>query len=599
MGLLVLRMSLGCSNILVSNDASADGSTQIAYNADDGSSYGSLGHYPARHNGHGKMREVWSWDDSVYLGSIPEANQTYNVVGNINEHGLIIGETTFGGLPMLDGRNTTHIIDYGSLIWITLQRARTAREAIHMMDDLCNTYGYASDGESFSIADPNEIWLMELIGKGPEKGAVWVASKVPDGFIGSTANQARTTTFAQNDPDNVLFAKDVVTFAQDKGLYPKTAKPEDFSFNAVYDPPTFAGVRLGEARVWSIFNSVTDGMDKYLDYAQGYNLKNPMPLFVKPRTKLSVNDTMTLMREHNENSWFDNRGLSRPDVGAGSGHSAYRWRPLVWESNGEHYVNERTVGTQQTSWTFVAQSRSWMPPAIGTLIWFAPDDSSTALRVPIYGGATRIPASFGDPVGQDPNAAVSYGVKADAYTMNLNSAFWVWNLVGNMAYGERAQEAYSLILQHIHRIQNRLFSDVEKVDKIASDMYKTSPALAIGYVTDFGVTTGDSVTKEWLQVWMELFSRFRDGFTVNKAKAKKCDRSKHEVKNCTFRVVPTMTESGYTKDWYARIVADSDNAKHYKVPTSEFKDSERSHLSRRKVLRMDKKRLNLHSSLRN
>lgn len=590
LNLLILRGSFGCTNILVSKGASLDGSTQIAYNADSGNLFGSLGHYPAANHNPNSMREIWDWDGSIYLGSIPEVNHTYNVVGNINEHGLIIGETTFGGLEQLDGHGTGAIMDYGSLIWVTLQRARTAREAIAMMDMLCQTYGYASDGESFSIADSNEVWLMELIGKGKDKGAVWVASKVPDGYVGSTANQARTTTFKQNDPENVLFAKDVVTFAQDKGLYPKTSKPEDFSFTDVYDPRTFSGVRLGEARVWSIFNRITDGMDHYLDFAQGYNLKNPMPLFVKPRQKLSVNDTMNYMREHNEGTWFDNRGEKRPDIGAGSGNSAYRWRPLEWKLDGESFVNERTVGTQQTAWNFVAQSRGWLPGPIGGLFWFAPDDSATAVRIPIYAGSTRIPSSFGDPVGQDPNAAVSYGVKADAYNMNLDSAFWVWNLVGNMAYGERAEEAYSLILHKIAQYQNRFFKETAELDKKAADMYKTDPNAAIKLITEYSVNTGDKMTKEWLNFWMHLFSRFRDGFTVTPSTTKQCDPAKHERKDCTSRADPHTLASGYSNAWYQRIVSDSDNRAHYHVPTSEYKDPERLRLNQRKKLRMNKQR---------
>jgi len=582
-------VTFGCTNILVSKGASVDGSTHVAYNADAGNLFGSLSHYPAADHESGEMREIWDWDDSVYLGSIPEVNHTYNVVGNINEHGLIIGETTFGGLEELDGHGTGAIMDYGSLIWVTLQRARTAREAISVMDSLCQTYGYESDGESFSIADPSEVWLMELIGKGKDKGAVWVASKVPDGYIGSHANQARTRTFKQDDPDNVLFAADVVTFAQAKGLYPKTAKPEDFSFTDVYDPVTFSGARLGEARVWSIYNSIID-MSKYLDYAQGYNLKNPMPLFIKPKKKLSINDTMWHMHTHAEGTWFDNKGIKRADVGAGPGNSAYRWRPLEWESNGKKYVNERTVGTQQTAWNFVGQSRGWLPGPIGGLLWFSPDESSTGVRIPVYGGSTRIPASFGDPIGQQPGGAVSYGVKADAYNMNLDSAFWVWNLVSNMAYGERAEEAYFLIQEKIKDYQGHFFNETAEIDKQAADLYKTDPAAAIELITHYTVTAGDKMTKQWLKFWMFLFSRFRDGFTVTPSTTKQCDPAKHERVGCTSRAIPHATSSGYSKEWYARIVADSDNAQHYAVPTTAFKDPKRLLLNQRKFLRMNKKR---------
>lgn len=338
-----------CTNILVSKGASADTSTQIAYNADSGSLYGSLSHYSASKPPPGTQRMVWDWDDSVFLGTIPEANETFNVVGNMNEHGLIIGETTFGGLEALDGHNHGHIMDYGSLIWITLQRAKTAREAIQLMDTLCTLYGYASDGESFSLADREEVWLMELIGKGPEKGAVWVAQRVPDGYVGSTANQARIRTFPRDDED-CIYAHDVVDFAREKGLYPNHADDKSFSFSDVYDPVTFTGARLAEARVWNLFRAIAGPqlMDPYLDYATGQNLSHRMPLFVPAKSKLSVNGTMWLMRTHFEGTWFDNTGLVRPDVGAGSGNSPYRWRPLSWSdsSTGKKYVNERTIGTQ-------------------------------------------------------------------------------------------------------------------------------------------------------------------------------------------------------------------------------------------------------------
>merc|ERR1711871_1625217 len=318
---LMLEEARGCTNILVSKGASADGSTMIAYNADSGSLHGSLGHYPAADHSAGTMRDIWDWDSSLFLCQIPEASHTFNVVGNANEHVLIIGETTFGGLPSL-AKQPGAIIDYGSLIWVTLQRAKTAREAIALMDSLCTTYGYASDGESFSIADPDEVWLMELIGKGNHsRGAVWVASRVPEGSIGSTANQARTQTFDLHDPDSVMYSKDVVTFAQDIGLYPKDRPAEEFSFSDTYDPCTFGGVRLGEARVWNIFNALADdggaSWARYLDYAQGYNLTNRMPLFARPRSKLTVNDTMQVMRTHFEGTWFDTRGLPQSEGGKG------------------------------------------------------------------------------------------------------------------------------------------------------------------------------------------------------------------------------------------------------------------------------------------
>lgn len=560
----------------------------ISYNADSGSLYGSLGYYPAADHPAGTMREIWDWDDSFYLGSIPESSHTYNVVGNANEHGLIIGETTFGGLPQLDGHGTGAVMDYGSLIWVTLQRAKSAREAITIMDDLCQKYGYASDGESFSIADGNEVWLMELIGKGKQRGAVWVARRVPEGYIGSTANQARIQTFPLNDPDNCIFAKDVVTFAQDEGLYPKDGKPEDFSFSDTYDPTTFSGVRLGEARVWNIFQPASGGaFSEYLDYAQGYNLTHRMPLFAKVVKKLHVNDTMNLMRTHFEGTWFDPTGTSRADVGAGPGYSAYRWRPLEWESNGKKYINERTVGVQQTAWAFVAQSRSWLPAPIRALFWFAPDDSSTAVRIPLYGGATRIPASFGDRVGQEPGARVDYAVEADAYTMSMDSAFWVWNLVANMAYGERYADVMPIVQRKIHFYQNQFFTATAKIDSQAEALLlKNATSEAIELITKFGVDTGEQMTKDWRNFWMYLFVRFRDGYTTSKPVKPQCTGKQR--KDCTSRLIPQTSETGCSDDWYSRIVEDGANAAHYGVPPEHFQSSAERAANRRKILRMDK-----------
>lgn len=585
---LLMQPAQSCTNILVSRGASSDNSTHLSYNADSGSLFGSLGHYPAKDHPAGATREIWDWDGSFYLGQIPEARHTFNVVGNANEHGLIIGETTFGGLESLSGAGTGAIMDYGSLIWVTLQRAKSAREAITLMDHLCQTYGYASEGESFSITDGDEIWLMELIGKGNETGAVWVARRVPEGFIGSTANQARITTFPLDDPQNCLYAPDVVTFAKKRGLYPAQGNAEDFSFSDVFDPPTFGGVRLGEARVWNIFQPASGGaFSTYLDYAQGFNLTNRMPLFAKVAKPLSVNDTMQLMRTHFEDSWFDPRGIERADVGAGAGHSPYRWRPLTWSSDGQRYVNERTVGVQQTAWAFVGQSRAWMPPPLRALFWFAPDDSSTAVRIPLYGCATRVPPSFGDRVGQQPGAAVDYAVEADAYTMSMDSAFWVYNLVANLAYGDRYAEVMPLVQAKIHYFQAHFFDATAAMDQKALALIKEGQlAEAIELVTTFGVDTGEQMTKDWRAFWMFLFSRVRDGFTVTSPRVPQCKAGQRQ--GCTHRALPDAAATGYSKRWYAQIVADPQNAAHYAVPAEHTRDAATLKATQRKILLMDK-----------
>eukprot|EP00658_Telonema_sp_P-2_P081495 TRINITY_DN8368_c0_g2_i1.p1 TRINITY_DN8368_c0_g2~~TRINITY_DN8368_c0_g2_i1.p1 ORF type:complete len:591 (+),score=127.92 TRINITY_DN8368_c0_g2_i1:117-1889(+) len=567
MALLIPTLTLGCTNILVPPSSSADKSTIVAYNADSDNLYGSLGHYPARSHPAGTIRQIWDWDSSMYLGNISEASHTWNVVGNANEWGVVIGETTFGGLPALDGAGTGAILDYGSLIWVTLQRAKTAREAIKIMDELVQEYGYASDGESFSVADGSEVWLMELIGKGKIKGAVWVASKVPNGMIGATANQARTRTFVQDDPENVLYAHDVVTFAQSQGLYPTTADPKLFSFSDVYDPVSFTGARLAEARVWVLFTLATKPgtMDRYLDYAQGRNLTNRMPLFVQTMRPLSVNDTMNMMRTHFEGTWFDNTGQVRADLGAGSGHSPYRWRPLSWQHGGNKFINERTVGVQQTAWAFVAQSRSWMPAPLKALFWFAPDDSSTAVRIPLYGGATRIPGSYGGQQGQEPGAGVPYAAAGDAYHMDLNSAFWVYNLVANLAYGERYADIYPLIQVEIAKYQAKFFREIQEIDSLATSLWRNgSEAAAVEMATKYCETTGDWMTGQWRQFWMYLFARTRDGLTVLPGKLAQC--SPGQTRGCTSRYVPDTEESGYTQDWYGRIVAE--DGEHYRVPAA-------------------------------
>lgn len=399
-----------CSNLIVSPGASSDGSSIVAYNADSGTLYGSLYHYPAADHAPGTMRDVYDWDSGAYLGQIEEVAHTYNVVGNINEYGVIIGETTFGGLSVLQSQ-TGAKIDYGSLIWITLQRSKTAREAIQTISDLMSAYGYASEGESFSIADQNEAWIMEIIGKGNyEKGAVWVARKVPEGYICAHANQARITTFPLNNPEDTLYAPDVISFARQIGAYPEDKPDEEFSFSDVYDAVTFDGARFCDARVWSVFSTVMgqDWSNQYLDYAQGYNLTNRLPLFVKPTNdyKVSLVDAMNYMRSHYENGALDMSGEQFSDVGAYT-YSPYRAHPLTWTStlnpdgstaaNPVTYLHERPIATPQTGWNFVAQSRKWMPRQFSGIIWFGVDDSGTTVRFPVFGSATKIPEAFAGP----------------------------------------------------------------------------------------------------------------------------------------------------------------------------------------------------------
>jgi dipeptidase len=393
--LLLLLLSCGissisaCTNLLVSRGASSDNSNIIAYNADAANFYTSVYHYPAADHAPGTLRQTFTWDYGTYLGEIPEANSTYNVVGNVNEYGLVITESTFGGLIQLAGSKRTGLIDYGNLIWITLQRTRNAREAISMMSWLVETYGYASTGESFSIADPDELWVMELIGKGHhEKGAVWVARRVPNGYITGHANQARITTFPLNSPEDTIYAPDTITFARSLGLVPSSLPDEEFSFSDIYDPVTFEGARFCEARVWSFLGAVMgkEWSNQYLNYAQGYNLTNRMPLFVKPPAGvvLSPQDVMQAMRNHYEGTPLDGSGDLFSDIGAAQYSDPNRKSPLQWTASaypGKSFFNERNIGQGATGWSIVCQARPGVPRQMAALLWFGIDDSSTSVSV--------------------------------------------------------------------------------------------------------------------------------------------------------------------------------------------------------------------------
>jgi dipeptidase len=406
-----------CTNVIVTKGASADGSCMVSYAADSHQLYGELYFHPARDWARGEMLNVYEWDTGRYLGQIPQVAHTFQTVGNINEHQLIIGETTFGGRAELEKPNG--MVDYGSLIYITLQRARTAREAIRVIDDLLQTYGYASSGESFSIADKDECWIMEIIGKGDyEKGAVWVAVRIPDGYVCAHANQSRIHHFPLNDPENCLYAKDVISFARKAGFY--SGSDADFSFCDVYNPLDFGGMRACEARAWSalrLLGGANFDADRYLDFAMGYNPRNKMPLYVKPEKPVTVADVAAVMRDHFEGTPMD----FSEDVGAGPSRLPYRWRPMSWEVDGQKYVFERSIATQQTGFWFVAQARGWLPDAIGAVTWFGVDDAATSPLTPIYVGINAVPKCFAEGNG----SMLKY---------SDTSAFWLVNRVTHFAY---------------------------------------------------------------------------------------------------------------------------------------------------------------------
>ncbi|MDI6779926.1 MAG: C69 family dipeptidase [Bacteroidota bacterium] len=478
-----------CTNLLITKGASADGSTMITFSADSYNFYGELYHFPAVKYHEGAMLDIYEWDTGKFLGRIKQARETYNVVGNMNEYQLSIGETTYGGLGEL--RNTKGIIDYGSLIYIALQRAKTAREAIKIMTDLVAEYGYYSEGESFSIADPNEVWIMELIGKGEgNKGALWVAVRIPDGYISAHANQARITTFPLNDPNNCLYAPDVISFAREKGYF--NGKDSEFSFSDVYAPLDFGAIRFCEARVWSIFRRVNSSMEKYISYIKCENLER-MPLYIKPDKKISVHDAMRLMRDHYEGTELDmTKGMA-----AGPYSMPYRWRPLTYEFEGQKYFNERPISTPQTGFSFIAQSRSWLPNEIGGVFWFGVDDTYMTVYMPMYASITKTPYNFSKGLG-------SLG------QFTWESGFWVFNFVSNFAYPR-----YSLMVNDIITVQNELegkfIARQETIEKTALALYKNSRGEAIDYLTKYSSDAADLTFKRWKKLGEDLILKYMDG----------------------------------------------------------------------------------------
>ncbi len=497
--------ALACSDIMVTAGASKTGSTMVSYTADSHTLYGALYFLPASKNKPGTMRTVREWDTGKILGQIPEAPTTYSVVGNMNEHQLVIGESTWGGRSEL--HDSTGIIDYGSLIYITLQRAKTARQAVETMGKLVEEYGYYSSGESISIADGKEVWYLEIIGKGTDmvknkktgemenanKGAVWVALRVPDGMITAHANQARITTFPLNDPENCLYAKDVISFAKKEGYYKGADK--DFSFADAYNPIDFGGMRFCEARVWSIFRrAVTDGsMDKYEDYAMGYNKENRMPLWVKPTEKLDVAMVADLMRDHYQGTKMD----MTKDAGAGPYGVPYRWRPMTWEYEGQGYIHERALSTQQTGWWFVAESRSWLPDVVGGVYWFGTDDTATSPLTPYYSSSTRIAHSL-----EEGNGSMT--------KYSPTSMFWIQNRVTNFAY-TRYNDIFKDVKRTMNMWENARYAEQANIDKIAQQLLAESEEKAVQFLTEYSVHTAQNLFQLWQDLDGYLLVKYLDG----------------------------------------------------------------------------------------
>lgn len=482
--------SWACTNFIVGKKASADGSVICSYNADDYGLFIGLCHYPAGKHEKGSVRKIYDWDTNVYHGQIPEAEVTYNVIGNINEYQVSIGETTFGGREELV--DTTGILDYGSLIYIALQRSRTAQEAIKVMTTLTDKYGYCSGGETFTICDPNEAWIMEMIGKGPgRKGTVWVAVRIPDDAICAHANQSRIRTFNQKDKKNVMFSKDCITFAREKGWF--SGKDADFSFCEAYAYPDFSGRRFCEARVWSFFNHFSTDMERYLPYAEG-KVKDaePMPLWIKPNRKVSVQDIQECMRDHYEGTPFS---LDK-DPGQGVWNMPYRPTPLTYKVDGKEFFNERPTSTQQTAFSYVAQLRSWLPRQIGGVLWFGNDDGNMVAYTPVYCGNTSQPEC--------------YNTKgADAVTFSMKNAFWVCNWVSNMVYPR-----YSLMFGSLKSVRDSLetsyFSAQAEIERKAMVLYDENPSLAIDFLTDYSIDKAQQMIDRWRQLGTYLIVKYND-----------------------------------------------------------------------------------------
>ena len=559
------QQSNACTNIIVTRGASKDNSAMVSYAADSHWLYGELYFHPAMDWKDGTMLNIVEWDTSKPLGQIPQAPHTYKTVGNMNEHQLIIGETTWGGrLELMD---STAIMDYGSLIYVALQRARTAREAIQVIVDLANEYGYASEGESFSIADKNEAWVMDLIGKGVEmkdgknvnKGLVWVARRIPDGYICAHANQARIQTFPLDDPENCLYAPEVIEFARSKGYF--SGKDEDFDFSAAYNPIDFGGVRACDARAWSAFRILCDGKftyekdgkmitedaDDYLDYVMGKNLKHRMPLFVKPARKLGVKDVADAMRDHFEGTPLD----MTQDIGAGGNALPYRWRPMGFKVGGWDYINERAIATQQTGFWFVGQARHDLPDVVGGVIWFGTDDAATSYLSPIYTNTDKVPECFREGNG----TLLEYSPTASFWMNNrvTNTCYRAYNMIAptvraevdkfeNEQMGGKLAENDQKVLNEYNKLVSKA-GGKEIKDKALNPIRKM--------LTEYSVNTAQNQFDHWVALEQLITVKFIDGNVKAQNEDGTFKHSKYDE-----GIPDGLTQPGYTEKWKEAVVKD-------------------------------------------
>lgn len=535
LALLSVQRADACTNFIITKGASTDGSVMVTYAADSHQLYGALYKYNApKKMKAGEMIPVYEWDTGRFLTNIPQVAKTYSTVGNMNENQVIIAETTYGGRSELV--DETGLMDYGSLIYITLQRATTAREAIDIMVELANSHGYASSGESFSVADENEAWIFEIIGKGTKmvdgknvnKGIVWVARRIPDGYICAHANQARISTFPLNDPENCIYSEDVISFAREMGYF--DGKDEEFSFCQAYAPLDFSGARGCEARVWSFFNTFADGMDKYLDYAMGYNLNNPMPLWIKPDQKISPKQVFDAMRDHYEGTPMD----MTTDIGAGGSKLPYRWRPMDFEVDGVTYVNERATATQQTGFWFTAQARNYLPDAVGGILWFGVDDAATSCLTPIYCSVTDVPECFREGNGH----MTQY---------SPTSAFWIFNRVAQFAY-LRYDYIGAEVQKSADEWENAKLKEVLTVDNAAKGL---SLKKQKEYLTDYSIQTAQNMFNRWVELDQYLMVKYIDGNI-------KVEDENGFVDNGNGKNIPASPDQpGYSEKWKRAVAADN------------------------------------------
>lgn len=522
------------TNILVGKNSSVDGSTFCTYSADSYYLYGELSHYPASEYSKYTMLDIYGWDTRKYQGKIKQVPFTYAVLGNMNEHQVCITESTFGGRKELI--DSTGILDYGNLITITLQRSKTAKEALQTMTELVEEYGYCSSGETFTIADPNEIWIMEMIGKGPDiKGAVWVAVKIPDDCISAHANHSRITTFPLNDRANCMYSKDVISFAKEMGYY--EGKNRDFSFSDAYDPMSFTARRFCDSRVWSVFRKLAPDMDKYADYILGKSDER-LPLYVKPEKKISMQELKNLMRDH-----FEDTPLSMTkDPGAEPFDAAFRYAPREWTIDGTTYFNENPIAGPQNAFSFVAQMRNWLPNMVGGVLWFGVDDATFTVYVPIYCGTTEIPECFRAGNGS-------------LLKFSWTSAYWVFNWVSNMAYAK-----YNYMCDDIKKVQQELekkFEDnYEVIEVAAKSLYTKSPEYASRFLTEYSTNQSLIVIEQWKALGEFLMVKYTDGNIKQERKGKFIDNG--------WGVPENIQRPGYSEWFYRQIINETGNK--YKMP---------------------------------